>query len=175
MKNSARSTMLAPCLLAVGLCGGLAWTGRAQAATYVVNPSHPAASDQGEGSEAKPFKTLEHAVQAAQAGDTVLVMPGSYGRITIGKRGTKERPIIIKGSAVPSQSHVDKKKLLDPAKPTALPGNPVANAVTKGFVLEGIGLSGWRTSRSRPWTRASGGFYSRTRTASRSSATSCTT
>jgi hypothetical protein len=129
--------MLAPCLLAVGLWGGLAWTGRAQAATYVVNPSHAAASDQGAGSEAKPFKTLEHAVQAAQAGDTVLVMPGSYGRITIGKRGTKESPIIIKGSAAPSQDHVEKKKLLDPNKPVASPGNPKVNAVTKGFVLEG--------------------------------------
>jgi hypothetical protein len=137
MKNSPRFTMLARCLLAVGLCGGVAWGGRAQAATYVVNPSHAAASDQGPGSEAKPFKTLEHAVQAAKAGDTVLVMPGSYGRITVGKRGTKDSPIVIKAPAAPSQAHVDKKKLLDANKPVALPGNPAANAVTKGFVLEG--------------------------------------
>jgi hypothetical protein len=137
MNSTLRFSTLARFFLPAGVCVALAWAGRAQAATYVVDPSNQSASDDGPGSDAKPFKTLEHAVGAAKAGDTVTVLPGSYGRITIGNRGTKDSPIVIKGSAVPSQDHVDKTKLLDPLKPVASPGNPKLNAVTKGFDLRG--------------------------------------
>ena len=103
MNRSLRFLMLARGLMAIGLCGGLAWGGWVQAATYVANPGRRRQVTRGRGRPAQPFKTLEHAIQAAQAGDTVVAMPGSYGRITISKQGTKERPIIIKGSGRPSR------------------------------------------------------------------------
>ena len=137
MNRMSPTRVLVCCLVAAGLCGGLVRGNGLEAATYVVNPASAAATDEGPGSEAKPFKTLEHAVGAAQAGDTVVVMPGSYGRITISRRGTKEKPIVIKGSTPPNQEKAKTKELLDPAKPKQLPANPAVNAVTKGFAFQG--------------------------------------
>jgi hypothetical protein len=137
MNRFARLAALTCCLAVAGCCLAAVGSASARAATYVVNPTLAAASDEGPGSADKPFQTLEHAIKVAQPGDTVVAMPGSYGRITVSKSGAKDKPIVIKASAAPNQDHVDKKKLLDPAKPAATPGNPKVNAVTKGFVLDG--------------------------------------
>jgi hypothetical protein len=47
----------------------------AQAATYYVSNS---GSDSASGAQGSPFKTIQHAADVAKAGDTVIVMPGTY-------------------------------------------------------------------------------------------------
>jgi hypothetical protein len=61
------STVLAPLL-----------SGSLPAATYYVDQSDPRASDDAAGTEASPWKTINHAATVLQAGDTVLVKEGTY-------------------------------------------------------------------------------------------------
>jgi hypothetical protein len=60
----------------VGVLAGLA--GQVRAATYVVDQAAPGAADTNPGTEEKPFKTVQHAADAAKPGDTVFVMAGKY-------------------------------------------------------------------------------------------------
>ena len=46
--------------------------------TYYVDQNHPQASDAGEGTADRPFRTINRAAQAVQAGQRVLVKPGIY-------------------------------------------------------------------------------------------------
>jgi hypothetical protein len=89
----------------MGLCwAGLAGTvGRARAAVYVVDAAAPAAADANPGSEQKPFRTVQHAADAARPGDTVYVMAGRYNeRIQVKTGGAKGRPIAFQ--AMPRRS-----------------------------------------------------------------------
>jgi hypothetical protein len=61
--------MLRPALLFGASCLSVA------AATLHVNVK---GDDRGEGSEAKPLRTIQRAAEMAQPGDTVLVAPGIY-------------------------------------------------------------------------------------------------
>jgi len=66
-------------------------------AVYVVDQAHPRAADEGPGSEAAPWKTLHHAAATAQAGDTVLVLPGVYaGTVAVANSGTPDAPIVFR-------------------------------------------------------------------------------
>jgi parallel beta-helix repeat protein len=66
----------------------------APAATYVVDPRHPAASDNGPGSTAKPFMTIGAAASVAAAGDVVTIRPGVYREwVALTRSGTIDRPI----------------------------------------------------------------------------------
>ena len=46
--------------------------------TYYVDRNHPQASDDNEGSEAKPFLTINNAAQVVRAGEKVIVKTGVY-------------------------------------------------------------------------------------------------
>ncbi len=102
---------------------------------YYVNQKHPQASDSNPGTIDQPWLTIQHAADVAQAGDTVIVYPGDYGRTVIRHGGTVTQYITFKGLNVPDQSLVDPNALFDPAHPVQIPGNPEVNAVTKGFDL----------------------------------------
>ena len=81
-------------LAAVAVCAG---ANPAIAATYVVDQAHPRASDDGPGDEASPWKTLQHAADAARPGDTVLVLPGVYeGTVAVKSSGTPGAPIVLR-------------------------------------------------------------------------------
>ncbi len=55
-------------------------------------------SDTNSGSEASPFKTVGHAANTAQPGDTVLIHEGVYHeQILGGNSGTEQAPIIFQG------------------------------------------------------------------------------
>ena len=67
------------------------------AATYVVNGSHPAASDTHPGTAAQPLKTIASGVKKLAPGDTLVIAGGTYREVVWPKvKGTPEKPITIK-------------------------------------------------------------------------------
>lgn len=68
------------------------------AATLHVDQQGP---DQGDGSQAKPFRTIQQAAELAQPGDTVLVRPGIYRERVAPPRGGKVNAPITYRSATP--------------------------------------------------------------------------
>jgi len=114
---------------------GAAFTTSALGPLYYVNQTHPQASDSNPGTLDLPWLTIQHAAEVAQPGDTIIVYPGNYERVIIRDGGTPGNYITYKGLNLPDQSLVDPNTHFDPANPVQIPGNPVVNAVTKGFAL----------------------------------------
>jgi len=72
------------------------WT---QAAELVVDQAAPA---DGDGSAAKPFKTIGEAVKIASGGDTITVRASVYAEsVALSQSGTAEQPTVLR--AVPGQ------------------------------------------------------------------------
>jgi len=68
--------------------------GHVRAATYVVDQAAPGAADTNPGTEQMPFKTVQHAADAAKPGDTVFVMAGKYDeRVKVKAGGTEGKPV----------------------------------------------------------------------------------
>ena len=102
-----------------------------------VNQNHPSASDGNTGMTVDdPWLTIQHAADVAQPGDTIIIYPGSYDRVTINDGGSPGNYITFKGLNVPDQGLVDPGVLFDPANPMPVPGNPAVNAVMRGFTLQ---------------------------------------
>ena len=77
--------------------------GGARGATYVVDQAAPGAADTNPGTEEKPFKTVQHAADAAKPGDTVYVMAGKYDeRVKVKTSGAEGQPIVFR--AMPRRS-----------------------------------------------------------------------
>jgi len=84
---------LIPPWVALAVC----WTGQAGAATYVVDQAATGAADTNTGTAEKPFKTVRHAADVVQPGDTVLVMAGKYDeRVKIRTSGAEGQPITLR-------------------------------------------------------------------------------
>ncbi len=76
----------------VGMVAGMA--GQALGATYVVDQAASGAADTNPGTEEKPFRTVQHAADAARPGDTVYVMAGKYDeRVKVKAGGTEGKPV----------------------------------------------------------------------------------
>lgn len=68
-----------------------------QAAEYFVDATNGTDKWNTSGSAEKPFATIQKAVDKAQAGDTITVLPGVYyGPIRMEKKGTAEKPITLR-------------------------------------------------------------------------------
>ena len=68
----------------------------ASAATYYVDRSHPQASDVNPGTEAAPWKSIQHATTLLAPGDTVYVKEGTYPeRVAVTRSGTPGREIVL--------------------------------------------------------------------------------
>ncbi len=80
-----------PALLSLAILGG---PGGTFAETYFVDPN---GSDTAPGSKIAPFRTIQHAADLAQPGDTVQVAPGIYReRIAPARGGTATSPIVYR-------------------------------------------------------------------------------
>ena len=76
---------------------------RPESTTYYVDRAHPQASDSNPGTEALPWKTIQHAANVAVAGDTVLVKAGTYPeRVTPAHSGSQGMRITFQ--ALPRRS-----------------------------------------------------------------------
>jgi hypothetical protein len=66
----------------------------AQTAIYVVDQAAPSSADTNPGTEQQPFKTVQHAADAARPGDTIFVMAGKYEeRVKVKTSGTEGKRI----------------------------------------------------------------------------------
>lgn len=75
-------------LTCAGVLAGMA--GPVRAATWMVDQAAAGAADTNPGTEDKPFKTVQHAADAAKPGDTVFVMAGKYDeRVKVKAGGTE--------------------------------------------------------------------------------------
>lgn len=92
----------------------------APADTYYVDREHPAASDNNPGIEDLPWKTIIHAAEVAQAGDTVLIKAGIYA----------DGDVVVANSGAPGQEIVF----------SAYPGDE-REAVIRGFAFLSTGNS----------------------------------
>ena len=71
----------------------LAFSPAARATTYYVSLQ---GSDDGKGTQAAPWRSLQHAVDSIRPGDTILVGPGTYReRIEWQRGGTEDSPMTI--------------------------------------------------------------------------------
>lgn len=100
---------------------------------YVNNASSANCSDQGAGSQAQPYCTVGAAAAVVQAGQTVLVAPGTYDEnVVINRSGTSAAPITFEGTA---------RGAFAPVLGAMLQGtidvNDAQNVVVDGFAVEG--------------------------------------
>jgi len=115
--------MLRPALLFCASCLSVT------AATIHVNVK---GDGQGDGSAAKPFRTIQQAAEQAQPGDTVLVAPGIYRERIAPPRGGKEgAPIIFRSS----EKHGAVVRGSTPWRPT---WQKVAPGIYSGLVDEAL-------------------------------------
>jgi len=74
----------------------------AMAATFSVSPN---GNDSNRGTADEPFRTISHAVDLLNAGDTCLIQPGTYREeVMLKTSGTKDKPIRIVGATHPDGS-----------------------------------------------------------------------
>jgi hypothetical protein len=118
------------------LSGDYAFTTAALDNLYYVDQNHPQASDANPGTIDEPWLTIQRAADVAQPGDTIVVYPGSYGRVTINDGGAPGEYVTFKGLNVPDQSLVDPDAIFDPQDPAPVPSNPTLNAVMRGFTIQ---------------------------------------
>lgn len=71
--------------------------GPVNAATYIVDSAVPEAADGNPGTELKPLKTVQRAVDLARPGDSICVMPGQYPeRVKITAGGAPGQPLTVR-------------------------------------------------------------------------------
>lgn len=94
-------------------------------------------SDTAAGSDAAPFKTIQRAVTAANAGDTVVVHPGTYVGFQVGKRGTASAPITFKadpGVTIDGAATADRDAIhIENASYIVVDGFTVSHATRSGL------------------------------------------
>jgi len=132
--------------------------GELAAATYYVDRNHAAASDSNVGTaETSPWKTIVHAADTAQAGDTVLIKAGTYqdGDVVVANSGTSdlnritfaafpgdERQAIIKGATFISRGNdfitVSGLKIMNsPRHGILFEGRPDPATPAEGIIISG--------------------------------------
>ena len=71
----------------------------APAATYEVAQLNPRASDDGDGTSERPWKTIAKAAAQARPGDTVVIRDGIYReQVVIRQNGTAQAPIVFQSA-----------------------------------------------------------------------------
>lgn len=145
---STNKTFLASCVL-------LSFSGLAQAATYYVSPG---GNDANPGDQNAPFQHVSRGASAAQAGDTVVVMDGTYDNegqvaqpgggyvVTLSNSGVPGAPITImaqnRGGAILNAASSARSPLGCYGAWAYFDASYVSYVVIQGFVIENACLSG---------------------------------
>ena len=111
----------------------------AAAETYYVAPP-PAGHDANPGSEAAPWATLQHAVDAVVPGDTVLVRSGEYAGAHMTTSGSADARIVL--AAFPGEQPVVNAN--NPVTPDGINLEGADHVTVRGFRVTGTGRAGIR-------------------------------
>ncbi len=104
------------------------------ALTFHVDPAHPAAADTNDGDPSTPLRTVVAAVALAEAGDTVLIHPGTYAEtLTLTRSGAPDRPITFRAATPGSVTLAHAQTIVQ-----ADPASPAAHIVFEGLRFEGV-------------------------------------
>lgn len=134
----------------------LSFSGLAQAATYYVSP---AGNDANPGDQNAPFQHVSRGVAAAQAGDTVVVMDGTYDNegkvadssgggsvVTLSNSGAPGSPITImaqnRGGAILNAASSTRSSLGCYGAWAYFDADHVSYVVIQGFVIENACMNG---------------------------------
>jgi parallel beta-helix repeat protein len=106
----------------------------AAAATWHVDPN---GSDSAAGTAEAPWLTIQHAADAVQPGDTVVVDPGVYVGFSVSARGTAAQPIAfvangtvaIDGASTSNQDAIE----IDGGSYVTIQGFTITNATRAGI------------------------------------------
>ena len=102
---------------------------KVQSSTYYVSAEVYTECNQRDGSRENPWCTIQDAADLVSKGDTVIVMPGNYGRTNIGISGLSTGMIVFKGEFPPKINYT--------SQGNAVLNNPENMAVTQGFDIDG--------------------------------------
>jgi parallel beta-helix repeat protein len=131
-------------LIAVVLAGCPFRSRQRRKPTAVAGTFHVAVTgdDDDEGSEKKPWRTLQRAAETVTDGDTVVVHPGTYGGFEIVDGGGEERPITFRGLKG-ARIHGGNSRTGDGINIEGAPW-----IVVEGFEIYGTGRAGVRVQES---------------------------
>jgi MYXO-CTERM domain-containing protein len=107
----------------------------ASAATYYVATS---GDDDNAGNMGAPWATLQHAAETVGAGDTVIVLPGSYAGFHLESSGMEGAPIVFsaeEGVEISSEN---------PTTPDGINLEGASHVVVEGFTVNGMERAGLR-------------------------------
>jgi hypothetical protein len=91
------------CLLVTAIAAPLCLMGVCAAAEYHVAQKHAQASDDNPGTAQRPWRSISHAAEVLQPGDTVIVHEGIYPEsVAIKTSGGPGRPILFQGEPGPN-------------------------------------------------------------------------
>lgn len=114
------------------------------AQVYYVDRNHPGASDNNPGMEASPWRTIQHAADVAQPGDTIYAKSGAYDeRVVVQTSGTADAKIIFR--ALPRRSVLMQGFYFRQANDIRVEGFRITNSLTgwtesSGFFIDGDGI-----------------------------------
>jgi parallel beta-helix repeat protein len=135
-------------LLCTAACVRSDWTRRkptAEAATFYVSAR---GDDENDGSEGKPWRTLQRAADTVTDGDTVIVLPEHYTGFQITKGGSEDKPTTFTG--LPKGNRRQRARI-DEGNPGTTDGINIEGApwvVVEGFEVYNTGRAGIRVVES---------------------------
>ncbi|HKA90301.1 MAG TPA: right-handed parallel beta-helix repeat-containing protein [Haliangiales bacterium] len=134
-----------PWLVALVFALGVALGETARATTFYVQPG---GDDNGPGSSANPWGTLQAAADKVGAGDTVIVRAGTYAGFDLRTTGTAALPIAFQAEANVSIV-ADNARTPDGINVEGDVGNEIQYIVIDGFIVNGRARAGIRAARCR--------------------------
>jgi Right handed beta helix region len=126
-----------PTILALALAWTCVWAPEVRAVNYWVGPG--GRDGTGQGSQARPWATLQYAADHVRAGDTVHVRDGDYEGFNLRRGGAADRPVSFRAEGKRAQI-----VRCNPDTPDGINVEGASHVVIDGFVVNDMPRAGVR-------------------------------